>query len=212
MRKIKHFCFIVLLFSIFILTKRTEAAVQDANDSTLTVQWKDENFGALICKALKKEEVIYADIEGITGISIDSQYTVKLQLDEYAIKSLDLLKNLTSLKSLTIQGAEFSDLQALKNLTNIEKLWLPNNDIENIDALGEMINLEELVLYGNRIKDISALSKLDKLKILKLGGNLIEDVEPLMNLKNLTEVSLRDNPIKNVQVLENLTGTDIKLE
>ena len=26
MRKIKHFCFIVLLFSIFILTKRTEAA------------------------------------------------------------------------------------------------------------------------------------------------------------------------------------------
>ena len=48
MRKIKHFCFIVLLFSIFILTKRTEAAVQDANDSTLTVQWKDENFGALI--------------------------------------------------------------------------------------------------------------------------------------------------------------------
>ena len=77
MRKIKHFCFIVLLFSIFILTKRTEAAVQDANDSTLTVQWKDENFGALICKALKKEEVIYADIEGITGISIDSQYTVK---------------------------------------------------------------------------------------------------------------------------------------
>lgn len=56
MRKIKHFCFIVLLFSIFILTKRTEAAVQDANDSTLTVQWKDENFGALICKALKKKK------------------------------------------------------------------------------------------------------------------------------------------------------------
>ena len=82
MRKIKHFCFIALLFSIFILTKRTEAAVQDANDSTLTVQWKDENFGALICKALKKEEVIYADIEGITGISIDSQYTVKLDWED----------------------------------------------------------------------------------------------------------------------------------
>lgn len=32
----------------------------------------------------------------------------RLQLDEYSIDSLDLLKNLTSLKSLTIQGAEFA--------------------------------------------------------------------------------------------------------
>lgn len=56
MKKVKYFCFIVFLFSVFILTKRTEAAIQDANDSTLTVQWQDENFGESICKALKKKK------------------------------------------------------------------------------------------------------------------------------------------------------------
>ena len=44
----------------------------------MNVQWEDENLGESICNALKKEEVTYADIEGITGISIDSQYVVKL--------------------------------------------------------------------------------------------------------------------------------------
>jgi len=34
----------------------------------LNVQWEDENLGESICNALKKEEVTYADIEGITGI------------------------------------------------------------------------------------------------------------------------------------------------
>lgn len=68
----------LFLLSIVISTNKTEAAVQDINEGTLNVQWEDENFGESICNALKKEEVTYADIEGITGISIDSQYVVKL--------------------------------------------------------------------------------------------------------------------------------------
>ena len=67
-------CFFLL--SIVISTNKTEAAVQDTNEGTLNVQWEDENLGESICNALKKEEVTYADIEGITGISIDSQYVV----------------------------------------------------------------------------------------------------------------------------------------
>ena len=68
----------LFLLSIVISTNKTEAAVQDTNEGTSNVQWEDENFGESICNALKKEEVTYADIEGITGISIDSQYVVKL--------------------------------------------------------------------------------------------------------------------------------------
>lgn len=58
----------LFLLSIVISTNKTEAAVQDINEGTLNVQWEDENFGESICNALKKEEVTYADIEGITGI------------------------------------------------------------------------------------------------------------------------------------------------
>ena len=60
----------LFLLSIVISTNKTEAAVQDINEGTLNVQWEDENFGESICNALKKEEVTYADIEGITGMSL----------------------------------------------------------------------------------------------------------------------------------------------
>lgn len=56
----------LFLLSIVISTNKTEAAVQDINEGTLNVQWEDENFGESICNALKKEEVTYADIEGIS--------------------------------------------------------------------------------------------------------------------------------------------------
>lgn len=55
----------LFLLSIVISTNKTEAAVQDINEGTLNVQWEDENFGESICNALKKEEVTYADIEGM---------------------------------------------------------------------------------------------------------------------------------------------------
>lgn len=81
----------LFLLSIVISTNKTEAAVQDTNEGTSNVQWEDENFGESICNALKKEEVTYADIEGITGISIDSQYVVKLdwkdKTEEYVYNS-----------------------------------------------------------------------------------------------------------------------------
>lgn len=67
----------LFLLSIVISTNKTEAAVQDINEGTLNVQWEDENFGESICNALKKEEVTYADIEGITGMEINCMEFMK---------------------------------------------------------------------------------------------------------------------------------------
>lgn len=83
----------------------------------MTVQWQDENFGASICKALKKEEVTYADIEGIIGISIDSQYTVKLDwedtVEEYVYNAGNDMCVILALQ-------EFSTLEDLKKFPNLE--------------------------------------------------------------------------------------------
>ena len=117
MRKIKHFCFIVLLFSIFILTKRTEAAVQDANDSTLTVQWKDENFGALICKALKKEEVIYADLLCHVVDASSETALEQIKAVEEVLHELDALDKKTILVLNKIDKAEPALLEEIKVAT-----------------------------------------------------------------------------------------------
>lgn len=161
MKKVKYFCFIVFLFSVFILTKRTEAAIQDANDSTLTVQWQDENFGESICKALKKEEVTYADIEGITGISIDSQYTVKLDWED---TSEEYIYNSGKDMCGILELQEFSTLKDLKKLPNLRALRLNECTVDDNIALGELTNLEKLQLDEYSIDSFDLLKNLTSLK------------------------------------------------
>ena len=205
MRKIKHFCFIVLLFSIFILTKRTEAAVQDANDSTLTVQWKDENFGALICKALKKEEVTYADIEGITGISIDSQYIVKLDWEDTAE---EYVYNAGNDMCVILELQEFSTLEDLKKFPDLRALRLKECIVDDNIVLGEMTNLEELQLDQYAIDSLDLLENLTSLKSLSIQGAEFSDLQALKNLTNMEELWMPNNNIENIDALEGMTNLE----
>ena len=228
MKKVKYFCFVVLLFSIFILTKRTEAAIQDANDSTLTVQWQDENFGASICKALKKEEVTYADIEGITGISIDSQYTVKLDWEdtseEYVynagndmcgilalqeFSTLEDLKEFPNLQALRLNECTVNDNTALGELTNLEKLQLDEYSIDSLDLLKNLTSLKSLTIQGAEFADLQALKDLTNLEELYLPNNDIEYIDALEGMTNLEELVLYGNRIKNISALSKLKNLKI---
>lgn len=223
MRKIKHFCFVVLLFLIFISTKRTEAAVQDTNESTATIQWEDENLGESICKALKKDEVTYADIEGITGISIDSQYTVKLDWEdtseEYVYNSgndmcgilelqefstLEDLKKFPDLRELRLNECIVDDNTALGELTKLEKLQLDEYAIDSLDLLENLTSLRSLSIQGAEFKDLQALKDLTNMEELKLPNDDIENIDALEGMTNLEELVLYGNRIKNISVLSKL--------
>ena len=170
MRKIKHFCFIALLFSIFILTKRTEAAVQDANDSTLTVQWKDENFGALICKALKKEEVIYVNLDG-TG-NVEKIYAVNIFTD----------KNIT----------DYGSYSEVKNMNTSDKINY-SNGVVTIDNSSEKLYYEGIMYNDTQIPwNISIKYILDGTNLSDLG-----DYRP--GLKALEELNIV-SPLKNAKL------------
>lgn len=205
MRKIKHFCFIVLLLSIFILTKRTEATAQDANDSTLTVQWQDENFGTSICKALKKEEVTYADIERITGISIDSQYTVKLDWED---KAEEYVYNAGNDMCVILALQEFSTLEDLKKFPQLRKLRLNECSVDDNTALGELPNLEKLQLDEYAIKSLDLLENLTSLKSLTIQGAEFSDLQALKNMTNMEELWLPNNDIENIDALEGMTNLE----
>ena len=147
----------LFLLSIVISTNKTEAAVQDTNEGTSNVQWEDENFGESICNALKKEEVTYADIEGITGISIDSQYVVKLdwkdKTEEYVYNSGNDMCEILALQ-------EFSTLEDLKKFPYLRELCLNECIVDDNTALGELTELENLKL------DEYSIDSLDRLKNL----------------------------------------------
>ena len=223
MRKIKYFCFIVFLLSIVISTKRTEAAGKDTNESTAIIQWVDENFGESICKALKKDEVTYADIEGITGIGIDSQYTVKLDWEdtseEYVYNSgndmcgilelqefstLEDLKKFPQLLELRLNECSVDDNTALGELTNLEKLQLDEYAIDSLDLLKNLTSLKRLTIQGAEFEDLQALKDLTDMEELCLPNNDIENIDALAGMTNLEELVLYGNRIKDISVLSKL--------
>lgn len=175
----------VFLLSIVISTNKTEAAVQDTNEGTLNVQWEDENFGESICNALKKEEVTYADIEGITGISIDSQYVVKLdwkdKTEEYVYNSGNDMCEILALQ-------EFSTLEDLKKFPYLRELCLNECIVDDNTALGELTKLENLKLDGYSIDSLDRLKNLTALKSLIIQGAEFEDLQALKELTNMEEL------------------------
>ena len=189
----------LFLLSIVISTNKTEAAVQDTNEGTSNVQWEDENFGESICNALKKEEVTYADIEGITGISIDSQYVVKLdwkdKTEEYVYNSGNDMCEILALQ-------EFSTLEDLKKFPYLRELCLNECIVDDNTALGELTELENLKL------DEYSIDSLDRLKNLIIQGAEFEDLQALKELTNMEELRLPNNDIKNIDALEKMTNLE----
>ena len=110
----------------------------------MNVQWEDENLGESICNALKKEEVTYADIEGITGISIDSQYVVKL---DWKDKTEQYVYNSGNDMCEILELQDFSTLADLKKFPYLRELYLNECIVDDNTALGELTKLERRYRY-----------------------------------------------------------------
>lgn len=151
----------------------------------MNVQWEDENLGESICNALKKEEVTYADIEGITGISIDSQYVVKLdwkdKTEEYVYNSGNDMCEILELQ-------DFSTLADLKKFPYLRELCLNECIVDDNTALGELTKLENLKLDGYSIDSLDRLKNLTALKSLIIQGAEFEDLQALKELTNMEEL------------------------
>lgn len=76
---------------------------------------------------------------------------------------------------------QISDISVLKSLTNLESLILQGNEITDISHLEPLTNLTRLHLSYNQISDISSLEHLYKLTQLYLNNNLIADISPLVS-------------------------------
>ena len=121
------------------------------------------------------------------------------------ISDLNLLANLTQLRSLEVTNAQIRDLHFLERLTQLEQLHLRNNQIRDLKPLSGLTRLSGLALGSNQISDLKPLAGLTKLTWLSLSYNQIRDVTPLAGLTNLESLRLRENPIQDASPLASLT-------
>ena len=156
-------------------------------------------------------------IKDLTGLEYATRL-VTLSIEPHDIRSLEPIKDLTTLKYLRFTGSEnLGDISPIRGLTNLEELQLGNTGISDITPLANLTNLEHLDLKNNQIQDISALANLTKLTYLNLwnkrddfvplsrGNNQIRDIRPLANMTELIYLYLDGNQISDLTPLANLT-------
>ena len=156
-------------------------------------------------------------IKDLTGLEYATSL-VTLSIEPHDIRSLEPIKNLTTLAILRFTGSEnLGDISPIRGLTNLEELQLGNTGVSDITPLANLTNLEHLDLKNNQIQDISALANLTELTFLNLwnkrddfvplsrGNNQIRDIGPLANMTELTNLLLDGNQISDLTPLANMT-------
>lgn len=122
-------------------------------------------------------------------------------------ESLEDLKLLTQLESLTIENRTIDSLQMLSPLTRLKALTIRSCPLsaKDVQRIGSLPNLEQLILTDCSLTDISGLSTSQKLVSLNLNGNAIRDVSALSMMESLTSLNLSNNALTNLNALSALT-------
>ena len=192
------------------------------------VMFADPAFEAAVREALEVDEnyVIYTNmLWDLKAFTVPTEvktcadlkwipYLETLVIDRASFEDLTILKELSSLKSLSIIGAPIPerDLQTIAELPLLQELTLQDCGISSISTLAGCTDLTYLDLSNNAIRDISHLSSLLNLRYLSLRGNAVIDPQALSTLTQLEVLDLAYNSLTTTQPLSaliNLTQLDV---
>lgn len=116
------------------------------------------------------------------------------------------LEELSTIKSLKLEGSRFEDISALKYCTNLRELSIVSANAKDINT-----NLSDEAKYNyllkkNNIKDFSAIEGLENLEFLTISYDDNLTHLDISNLKNLASLDLDHNPnLVEVKGLESAT-------
>ena len=131
-----------------------------------------------------------------------------LDLGGNLLKDINVLTQLPSLRSLSLQGCSLTELSILnhKNFMKLEKLYIGlNREIKDYSFLQNLQNLDTLNVYQNNINRIDFIDLLNSELVTEfnLGNNIISDYTPLLRFNNLKNLSLYNNKITSIEFLTN---------
>lgn len=126
----------------------------------------------------------------------------KLSIYNDSVIDISPLAQIKSLKSLSL-ASNNKNKEVLKNLTNLETLSI-DGVTNNICYISKLKNLKSLYLSHTETKDISCLSPLKKLKSFKLSNLPVKDISVISNFTNLEDIQIKEAPVEDISVLKAL--------
>jgi len=160
-----------------------------------------------------------SNLKKLTRLQLDQNYRLKdisplanltqlkyLDIFCTGVLSISELKNLINLEYINICMAPITNISVVSNFTKLKEFWAFDLPITDLSVFSNLSELELLYIAGGNIKDISALQNLSKLKYINLWENKVEDIKPLVDNSSFTGsercVELDDNPLNDASINE----------
>lgn len=191
------------------------------SDVVEVVTFQDAGFEAAVRAALEydQDRTIYSNTlwnvtELTLGADVKSSVDLKwfpnlekLVIDHATIDSLDALRQLDKLQSLSITGTILNTgmMDCIATATGLKSLTLSNCAISSVDALSPLTELTTLDLSENAIRDISGLAGMTNLTYLDLHSNALIHLDGMHTLKDLEYLDVSYNSLVSTQSIEKLT-------
>ena len=141
------------------------------------VNMPDTNLAAAVRTELSiaaGAPITQAALAGLRSLII---YNPISQLPFAQVRSLTGLQYARNLGSLEIWNHDIRSLEPIKDLTTLKYLWIPGSEnLGDISHLQGLTNLVHLVLANTGISDLAPLANLTKLEWLHLQNNEIQDI------------------------------------
>lgn len=161
---------------------------EDSGDTIVAADTLSVSSSSLLAEIRKIWRTEQLDLSGISGL-----------------KTLEPLSPFSALRYLNISGLTVSSLDPVRNLSKLESISAAGALIESLAPLQYTAGLRYLDISETFVKDISAVANFPGLEYLNLSGLDISDITPLQNLVNLRELKLSRLPLKDLNALSGLS-------
>lgn len=118
--------------------------------------------------------------------------------------SLERLKELPSLRALSLRGCRHESLKELSVLTSVQALDCAHTTLSDLGPLAGLINLQRLDCSKTNVSDLGLLAKLDKLQELHCWSTKVSDLGPLDGLVNLQRLDCSNTEVSDLGPLAGL--------
>lgn len=137
-----------------------------------------------------------------------SNEIIAIGINDLSLKqeSLNPLKNLNNLISLSLTNNSITDLSNIFPKPNLKYLYLGSNNIKDLSPIIQSPLLEELAIWSNPIVDTTPLCSLTNLRELFCQSTGIKSLDFIRSLNHLEVINISSNEISDVSILAEMTN------
>lgn len=149
------------------------------------------------------------DIRDITALS--GLRLTRLELTGNNVTSLEPLRNMTTLRELSLGRNPVADLSPIASLSALTSLDLSYTEVMQLAPIARLTGLRSLDLRGAKVTDLAVLGELGSLETLRLAYTSVKDFSFLERLTELRALELLGTGFGDMGLLqcENLQTLDV---